>query len=159
MQRMIFALLSLLRDAVYRIGRASFRGMALLCFCLRLLVARPLGALLAIAVSLIWVSRNGDGIRRALTKLRHQYNAWGNACEPWYESKGRAEIGELVDWLSAQGISSCNLAEEIELPEKSQWYAVSLSLNESGLYTQIRGDAFMIKWRLPDNRQSSPEAA
>ncbi len=162
MKRILGVLLSILQDAVYRIGKMSFWGMALLDLCLRVFVVRPLGALLALAVSCIWISRNVDGIRVALTKFRHMYTTWGNSSEkqcPWYESKGGAEIIELVDWLSSQGVSSCNLAEEIELPDKSQWYAISKSLNEDGMFTQISGDAFVIQWRLPRKTQSGPAAA
>jgi len=162
MQKVKTTLLSVLRDAVHLIGKSPFWLVALLDLGLRLFVVKPLGALLAIAVGCVWISRNIEVIRLTLMKLRHRYTTWANAYEkkcPWFERQGRAEIVELIDWLSAQGVSYCNLADEMELPDKSQWYAISKGINELGILTQVTNDAFYVTWHLPRKKQNKPDAA
>ncbi len=162
MQKVANTLLSATQELVYLIGKSPFWLVALLDLCLRLFVVKPLGALLALAVGCVWISRNWNGILLWLMKLRSRYTAWANNYKdkcPWFDSTGRAEIIELVDWLSAQGVTYCNLADEMQLPDKSQWYAISRGLNEAGMLTQITGDAFYLTWHLPRKAQSGPKAA
>jgi hypothetical protein len=163
MKKVARVLLSAIQEIVYMIGKSPFWLIALLDLCLRLFVVRPLGALLALAVGIVWISHNWNGILLLLMKLRSRLTTWASSYKgkcPWFDSTGRAEIIELVDWLSAQGVSYCNLADEMQLPEQSQWYAISRGLNEAGIFTQISGDAFYLTWRLPRKAaQSDPEAA
>lgn len=162
MQKITSALLSAIREIVYLIGKAPFWLVALLDLCLRLFVVRPLGALLALAVGCVWVSRNRGRILLTLMKRRRRYAAWSNNYKEkseWFDGAGRGEIIGLVDWLAAQGVTYCNLADEMQLPDKSQWYAISKGLNEAGILTQITGDAFYITWRLPRKAQNASHAA
>ncbi len=162
MKKVASVLLSALQEIVYLIGKSPFWLVALLDLCLRLFIVRPLGALLALAVGCVWLVHNWNGLLLLLMKLRSRYTAWANNYKgkcPWFDSTGRTEIIELVDWLSAQGVSYCNLADEMQLPDKSQWYAISRGLNEAGILTQISDDAFYITWRLPRKAQSGPDAA
>ena len=62
-------LIETLKPVGNRIGKMSFWGMALLCFFLRLFVVHPLGAMLALISSSIWLYWNFHGVRLALLKV------------------------------------------------------------------------------------------
>jgi len=152
MQNVFSALLSIIRQNVFLIGKSSFWLIALVDLLLRIFVVQPFGALLAIIVSTIWIIKNIGKIQTFFSKLGRRFATSTNGDEKkssWLESTGQKEIMELIDWLSSQGITYCNLADEMELPGKSQWLGISQFLNRNGILTQIAGDEFNITWHLP----------
>lgn len=153
MQKTASTLLSALRQARDITAAAPFWFMALIAFLLRLVVIRPLGAILALSMGAVWCWGNMPRIKVLVQKARSWFTAWSAGYEQkslWYDSVGRNQIATLIQKLSAQGISYCDLATEISLPQKSHWYAISQGLNKMDVITQISDSAFYIAWKLPE---------
>lgn len=143
-----------------KIGKMSFWWMALLCFFLRLFVVYPLGALLALISSCIWLYWNFHGVRLALLKLLSSLNSalGGNEQRSlWYDNEGREKICELIGRLSKQGIHYCNLVEELpDFPSENHWYAISNGLREMGIQSQASRLAFYIYWAAAPGASTNP---
>ena len=111
-------------EAAKKIGRLPFWGMAFLCLLLRLFMLYPLGACAAAVIGCIWLYWNVAGFKTAVLK-----GLWGllktlGGCEQrslWFEHEGRQKIGAVIHRLSVQGVSCCDLAEEVDdLPPENQ---------------------------------------
>jgi len=153
MQNVKDTLLSMLRKARDMIAAAPFWLMAFIAFLLRLVVVWPLGALLALSMGVVWCWGNMPRVREFMRNVRSRFTAWSGGYEQkslWYDNVGRNQITALIERLSAQGVSYCDLAVEISLPPVSHWYSISRELNRLDILTQISGGAFCIAWKLPD---------
>lgn len=153
MQSITSTLLSMLRKARNIIAAAPFWLMAFVAFLLRLFVVRPLGALLALSMGVVWCWGNMPRVRKFTRNISGRFAAWSGGYEQkslWYDNVGRNQIAALIERLSAQGIGYCDLAGTISLPPVSHWHAISRELNRLDIRTQISGGAFYIAWKLPD---------
>lgn len=153
MQNVTSTLLSTLRKARDITVAAPFWLMAFIAFLLRLLVVYPLGALLALSMGVVWCWGNMPRVRAFTQNIRGRFASWSGGYEQkslWYDNAGQKQITALVERLSAQGISYCDLAAEINLPPISHWYAIRRELNRLEILTQISGGAFYIAWKLPN---------
>ena len=145
-----------------KIGRLSFWKTALICLVFRLFVVFPLGQILALTVGCIWMYRNISMFKFAVLKgLWCAIGLFGGYEKKslWFDHEGKNTILSLVEKLSAQGISYCNLNENMEdMPPASHWYAISSELNNMGILTQMTGNTFYISWHLPqrNNAASNP---
>ena len=140
-------------EVAKKIGRLPFWGMAFLCLLLRLFMLYPLGACAAVVIGCIWLYWNVADVKTAVLK-----GLWGllktlGGCEQrslWFEHEGRQKIGAVIHRLSVQGVSCCDLAEEVDdLPPENQWYAICLGLNTMGIMTQVSRHSLYIAWHLP----------
>ena len=147
-------LIETLKPVGNRIGKMSFWGMALLCFFLRLFVVHPLGAMLALISSSIWLYWNFHGVRLALLKVLSGLTSAMGGNEQrslWYDNEGREKIRDLIARLSKQGIHYCNLVVELpDFPSENHWYAISNGLKEMGVLSQASRHAFYIYWPLQE---------
>lgn len=148
---------AMLKSVAVKIGKMSFWWMALLCFFLRLFVVSPLGALLALISSCIWIYWNFHGVCLALLKvLSGLVSAMGGNEQRslWYDNEGREKIRDLIARLSKQGIHYCNLVEELpDFPSENHWYAISNGLKEMGVLSQASRHAFYIYWPLQEGAE------
>lgn len=129
---------------------SPFWLMAFVAFMLRLIVIRPLGALLAITISIAWCWGNMSIVNKFIQNILRRLAMWGNVNEQkslWYDNVGQKCIMELIFNFSAQGIYCCELTAEISLPPVSHWYAISRELEKQDILTQISGGAFYIAWK------------
>ena len=151
-------ILSTFRQARIMTVAAPFWGMAFAAFLMRLLILPPIGALLALMVGIIWCWGNMPLIQNFLKKIRKNYTVWRRGYEQkslWFDNVGRKQIVALIDRLSANEISYCDLVAEIKMPHASHWYAISCELNKLGILTQISYNAFYIAWKLPAAEDNS----
>lgn len=150
--------LEVLRPITVRIGKMSFWGMALLCCLLRLFVVVPLGALLAISSSCVWLYQNFNffklGLLKTLSALVRTLGGYEQR-SLWFEHEGREKIRDLITRLSNEHISYCNLVEQLpDFPSESHWYAISNGLKDMGILSQTAHHAFYISWHLPERAAS-----
>ena len=139
-----------------KVVRFSFWEMAFLAFLLRLLVAPPLGAALALAVSGLWLYRNFAAVKGAVTKAlaaltelseeeQEEYEA-----SLWFRQVGRDEIQAVIGELSNHKINTCDLVQQIEdFPPEDQWDALKKEVRGLQVLPQTTEYAFYITWALP----------
>lgn len=143
-----------LRSMCIRIIRFSFWEMAFLCFLLRLFVAQPVGAVLALAVGSLWLCRNFEKVKKTaryalftLTELDDEEEETGSA---WFDEGGRDKIQSLIGRLSDEKVNTCNLVQVIEdFPPEDQWNAIQDGLLKMQVLSQTTEQAFYITWALP----------
>lgn len=117
------------------------------------LVKWPIGWLAAMTIGVYWAVKNKEFIRWWVQQLHCRLIFWLNGIQDrslWFEQEGREQILSLVERLSAEGRSYCDLAKELELPAYSHWHAISKGLNELGILSQMTNTSFYILWKLPD---------
>lgn len=155
--------LAALRPVAAKVGRLSFLSVALLGLVLRLFITRPFGALLALTAGCIWMYYNIHQFKQLLLGLLSGLTRMLSGdveTSLWFEHGGRDKIRSLIALLSVQGVSYCNLAEQIEdLPPESHWCAISKGLCEMGIVTQVTRGAFFISWHLPRAGAADANAA
>lgn len=144
---------SVLHPVAVKIGKLTFWGIALLGLILRIFVMRPFGALLALTAGCIWIYYNIHMVKQLLINLLTGLTRLFSGdveTSLWFEYEGREKIRELISALSMQGVSYCNLVEQIkDLPPVNHWYAISKGLHNMGIVTQVSRSAFYITWHLP----------
>lgn len=152
-----------LRPVAMKIGRLSFWRAALLGLALRLFLLRPLGALLALAAGCVWMYYNIRMMKQLLLGLFSGLTRLLSGdveTSLWYEHGGREKIRALIALLTVQGVSYCELTEQIEdLPPETHWCAISKGLREMGIVTQVTRGAFYISWHLPRAGAADSNAA
>jgi len=139
------------KKLVTLIGTMRFWHVAGLCFLFRVFVTYPIGTLLALVTGTIWGVSNLGMLRQKASTLQCNMAAWTNesAESLWFKHEGRQQILALINQLSAQGTSYCNLTSHLSMPPKAQWNAIRNGLHDMGIVSQIAGDSFYITWHLP----------
>jgi len=142
------------RTICAKVVRFSFWETAFLCFLLRLFVAPPFGAVLALAVGCLWLYRNFETIkisaRRALDTLIELDDQEKEACSVWFDEVGRDEIQSVIGRLSNERVNTCNLVQVLEdFPPEEQWEAIREELLKMQILSQTTDYAFYITWALP----------
>ena len=139
-----------------KVVRFSFWEMAFLAFLLRLLVAPPLGAALALAVSGLWLYRNFAAVKESaknalasLTELSDEEQEEYEA-SLWFRQVGRDEIQAVIGELTNHKINTCDLVQQIEdFPPEDQWDALKKEVRSLQVLPQTTEYAFYITWALP----------
>lgn len=145
-----------LRTVSVKVVRFSFWEMAFLAFLLRLLVAPPFGAVLALAVGGLWLYKNfaaaKDAVIRALASLTEFSEEEEGEYEAslWFRETGRDEIQLVIAELSNHKINTCDLVQQIEdFPPEDQWDALKKEVRSLQVLPQTTEYAFYITWALP----------
>ena len=144
------------RAVSVKVVRFSFWEMAFLAFLLRLLVAPPLGAALALAVSGLWLYRNFAAVKASaknalasLTELSEEEQGEYEA-SLWFQQVGQEEIQLVIAELSNHKINNCDLVQQIEdFPPEDQWDALKKEVRSLQVLPQTTEYAFYITWALP----------
>ena len=148
-----FQIWNVVGGAAKRIGKLPFWGVAFLCLLLRLFVLYPLGAGAATIIGCVWLYWNVAGVKTVVLKGLWTLVKTLGGCEQhslWFEHEGRQKICAVINRLSVQGVSCCDLAEELDdLPPENQWYAICNALNTMGIMTQASRHSLYIAWHLP----------
>lgn len=145
-----------LRGVSVKMVRFSFCEMALLALLLRVLVAPPVGAVLALAAGSLWFYKNfGTVIREAkrtltlLTELSEEEQEEYEA-SLWFQQVGQEEIQLVIAELSNHKINNCDLVQQIEdFPPEDQWDALKKEVRSLQVLPQTTDTAFYITWALP----------
>ena len=114
------------------------------------LVKWPLGWLAALTIGIYWLVKNRDFLLWWMQQINGRCVFWRKGIQDrrlWFDQEGRGKILALVERLSAEGRCYCNLAEEMELPCYSHWYAIGKGLNEYGILSQMTTTSFYILWQ------------
>ena len=108
------------RAVSVKVVRFSFWEMAFLALLLRLLVAPPFGAMLALATGSLWLYRNFAAVKESaknalasLTELSEEEQGEYEA-SLWFRETGRDEIQAVIGELSNHKINTCDLVQQIE---------------------------------------------
>ena len=109
-----------LRGVSVKMVRFSFWEMALLALLLRVLVAPPVGAVLALAMGSLWFYKNFGTVKREakrtltlLTELSEEEQEEYEA-SLWFQQVGQEEIQLVIAELSNHKINTCDLVQQIE---------------------------------------------
>mgnify|MGYP003623926469 CR=1 FL=1 len=132
------------------IADQSFWVIALVTFGVWKLVKWPIGWMAALTIGIYWLVKNRDFLLWWMQQLNCRLIFWLNGIQDhsmWFDQEGREKILALIERLSAEGKSYCNLAEELELPGYAHWYDISNGLNEYGIISQITTNSFYIMWK------------
>ena len=139
-----------------KVVRFSFWEVALLALLLRLLVAPPFGAVLALATGSLWLYRNFAAVKKSakdalasLTELSEEEQGEYEA-SLWFRETGRDEIQAVIGELSNHKINTCDLVQQIEdFPPEELWDALKKEVRSLQVLPQTTEYAFYITWALP----------
>lgn len=145
-----------LRTVSAKVVRFSFWKMAFLAFLLRLLVAPPFGAVLALAAGGLWLYRNFAAVKKSakdalesLTEISEEEEEEYEA-SLWFRETGRDEIQLVIAELSNHKINTCDLVQQIkDFPPEDQWDALKKEVRSLQVLPQTTEYAFYITWALP----------
>ncbi|MCI9509180.1 MAG: hypothetical protein HFF10_05455 [Angelakisella sp.] len=145
-----------LRRVSVKMVRFSFWEMALLALLLRVLVAPPVGAVLALAMGSLWFYKNFGTVKREakrtltlLTELSEEEQEEYEA-SLWFQQVGQEEIQLVIAELSNHKINNCDLVQQIEdFPPEDQWDALKKEVRSLQVLPQTTDTAFYITWALP----------
>ncbi len=145
-----------LRGVSVKMVRFSFWEMALLALLLRVLVAPPVGAVLALAMGSLWFYKNFGTVKREakrtltlLTELSEEEQEEYEA-SLWFQQVGQEEIQLVIAELSNHKINNCDLVQQIEdFPPEDQWDALKKEVRSLQVLPQTTDTAFYITWALP----------
>ena len=145
-----------LRGVSVKMVRFSFWEMALLALLLRVLVAPPVGAVLALAAGSLWFYKNFGTVKREakrtltlLTELSEEEQEEYEA-SLWFQQVGQEEIQLVIAELSNHKINTCDLVQQIEdFPPEDQWDALKKEVRSLQVLPQTTDTAFYITWALP----------
>ena len=145
-----------LRMVSVKVVRFSFWEMALLALLLRLLVAPPFGAVLALATGSLWLYRNFAAVKKSakdalasLTEISDEEEGEYEA-SLWFWETGRDEIQLVIAELSNHKINTCDLVQQIkDFPPEDQWGALKKEVRSLQVLPQTTEYAFYITWALP----------
>ena len=144
------------RAVSVKVVRFSFWEMAFLALLLRLLVAPPFGAVLALAAGGLWLYRNFAAVKKSardalesLTEISEEEEEEYEA-SLWFRETGRDEIQLVIAELSNHKINTCDLVQQIEdFPPEDQWDALKKEVRSLQVLPQTTEYAFYITWALP----------
>ena len=145
-----------LRMVSIKVVRFSFWEMAFLALLLRLLVAPPFGAVLALAAGGLWLYRNFADVKKSvrdalesLTEISEEEEEKYEA-SLWFRETGRDEIQLVIAELSNHKINTCDLVQQIkDFPPEDQWDALKKEVRSLQVLPQTTEYAFYITWALP----------